>query len=209
MYRRYVSLGQNCEVAFQFRRIFGTDSSSFFSWNVTSFEAAIRLIDDDFEGILEECNLERHADGRMVRDKGYDYLFHSPFATPEPRDDPDFAATLTRWRERTLHLVAKFREAYRAPWRTAYFYVTDQAACRSRAVRLRDALRARHEADNFVLVLLQDEGMREEPWGEPCLANHYLKRLAPWHDASDGHVSSYDRVFRAHPFDGAVAYAGY
>lgn len=209
MFKRYVSLGQNCEVAFQFRRVLGTDESSFFSWNVTDFNSAIQLIENDFKDILMESNLERHENGGMVKDKKYNYLFHTPFSTPEPCSDPEFALKLNGHRQKANYLINKMRESYSAEWKTAYFYVSSETECRASSVALRDVLLKVHTKPNFTLIVLQDENMIEKSWDEQHLHNHYLKRLAPWHDATDGHVSSYDKIFRLYPHDGNNYYAGY
>lgn len=209
MYSRYVSLGQNCEVAFQFRRIFGSESSSFFSWNVTNFNAATQLINNDFAGILIDSNLQVESDTDMILDKSYNYYFHSPLPTSHSLDEDEFKSKMETHREKAHYLINKFRESYNSSDLIAYFYVTNEPDCKDPALALRDALLSKHKNRNFTLVILQDESRREEPWEEECIANHYLKRLAPVQDASDGHVSSYDKVFRQYPFNGVVYYSGY
>lgn len=207
-FTNYVSLGSNCEIAFQFRRILGRESSSFFSWNVTSFAALTSLLSSRFGGILEEQNLAPHGHG-MVRDNGHDYLFHTPFSTPDPADDPDFAKNLEDHRSKARYLIDKFVSQAASDDGTVYFYRTEEDDVKAKAIGVRDVLAEIHGRDNFRLVVIQAEGRREDDWQEACLANRYVLRLAPFNDATDGHVSSYDRIFREFPFSGEMRYSGY
>lgn len=209
MYKRYVSLGRNCEVAFQFRRFFGKENSSYFSWNVTSFDAAINLIKNYFNGVLLDKNIEGNGDSGMVWDRAYEYLFHTPFSTDVPQNDPEYQSRIDNHRQKAEYLINKFRGSYNETGMTAYFYVTDDGDCKTKSLIFRDTLSEKHQSKNFTVIILQDESKKEPSWGEECLENRYLKRLAPWADATDGHVSSYDRVFREFPIEGEVHYAGY
>ena len=47
MYDHFVSLGFNCEAAFNFRRLLGRDDSSYFNWLVAPFGSMIKLIESD------------------------------------------------------------------------------------------------------------------------------------------------------------------
>lgn len=207
-FSNYVSLGSNCEIAFQFRRILGRESSSFFSWNVTSFAALSSLLSSRFSGILEEQNLSPHGHG-MVRDNFHDYLFHTPFSTPNPSDDPDFAKNLANHRSKARYLIDKFTSQAASGEPIVYFYRTEEEDAKAKAMVVRDSLAGMHHRDNFRLVIIQAESRREDDWQEACIANRYVLRLAPFNDATDGHVSSYDRIFREFPFSGEMRYSGY
>ena len=54
-------------------------------------------------------------------------------------------------------------------------------------------------ARNFKIVLLQPIARFEPDWGSEIVANRYLDRFAPWADATDGHVRSWDAVFSEFP----------
>ncbi len=209
-YQHYVSLGHNCEIAFQFRRILGRDSSSFFSWNITPLSSLISLFKGRFVGILQADNLSQHGDGSLVWDKSYDFAFHSPFSTPVPHDDPEFAVKLVAFREKTHYLVEKFYSTARSGDSVAYFYKADEVpVVRKEARALRNLLNEIHVNNDFNIIFLQPEDRAEPDWGEPGLANRYLKRLAPWYDATDGHVSSYDKVFLEFPHVENMRFSGY
>jgi len=209
-YHHYVSLGHNCEIAFQFRRVLGRDSSSFFSWNVTPLGALHSLLDARFAGILQPENLRPHGDGSLVWDASHDFAFHSPFATPDPHDDPDFAAQLEDFRGKTNYLIDKFVETARGEESVAYFYKTEEPDARAHALALRDALDGYHQGrDNFIIVMLQTQDRAEADWGEARIANRYLARFGPWYDATDGHVLSYDAVFSEFPHVEPLRLAGF
>ena len=195
-FQHYDSLGDNCEVAFQFRRILDKDSSSFFSWNATPFSALKSLLRRRFARILQPENLSRHGDGSLVSDASHGYYLHSPFSTPEPHDDPEFEAHLGAMRDKTAYLIAKFIDVARSGERVAYFYKTDEPEARTNSLELRDILDEYHQGDaNYVIILMQSADKAEPDWDEARIANRYLTRFAPWYDAPDGHVSSYDKLF--------------
>lgn len=208
-YQHYISLGSNCEIAFQFRRVLQQDSSSFFSWNVTDCSALLRLLKTRFEGVAELGNIRPHSHPSMLLDTRYDYLFHNPFATGEPSEDPQFDTTWAAYRSKVEYLVAKFLRDAASDDRTAYFYKTDEEDVRGKARLIRDALQDLHPKDNFDLVIIQTRDREEADWGETRLRNRYVRRFAPFDDATDGHVSSYDAIFREFPKAVTMYYAGY
>ncbi|OLP52836.1 hypothetical protein BJF92_07290 [Rhizobium rhizosphaerae] len=208
-YQHYISLGSNCEVAFQFRRVLQQDSSSFFSWNVTDCRALLRLLRARFEGVAELANIRPHSHDSMLLDARYDYLFHNPFTTGEPRDDPKFEETWAAYRAKIDYLVTKFLRDAASDDRTAYFYKTDEQDMREKARQIRDALWDLHQKDNFDLIIIQTRDREEEDWGEERLRNRYVRRFAPLDDAHDGHVSNYDTIFREFPKAAKMYFAGY
>lgn len=187
----------------------GKDSSSFFSWNVTEFEALISLIEHNFSGILLPENISMHGDGSLARDSSHGFLFHSPFATPNPSDDPSFESKLSIYREKVSYLVKKFNDGCKSSGKTVYFYTSSEENVKLKSIRVRDTLMKKHENNSFTLVVIQEIDRLEKSWDEECLANLYTKRFAPWHDATDGHVQSYDNIFKQFPFSGEMHFAGF
>ena len=211
-FSEYVPLGWNCEVAFQLRRVLGQDIASFFSWNITPLHALESLLASRFDGILKDENLSPHGSA-LINDHSHDFKFHSPFASVDFRADPDYAAKLEDHRRKARHLIDKLYRPRGPEERTAYFYkvetVEDLSAMRSQLVRIRELLAALHPGGSFALVVMLDQRHAEPPWGEPHIHNRYLKRLAPVDDATDGHVSSYDKIFREFPYAGPMRLANY
>jgi hypothetical protein len=212
-YDQYVSLGHNCEVSFQHRRVLGRGDSGFFSWNITTLPALESLISNDFVGILQEEQLEDSGDGFLLRDRSHNFLFHSPFLKNDFRADPDYAEKLKKLRSKFAHFYEKFHANARSGERVAYFYKaqvnTPSEEVRVGAHRVHQLLMGLHDTRPFSLIVLQQEEQREAPWPEKGIFNRYLKRLAPWHDATDGHVSSWDRIFQEFPHTDGLRLAGY
>lgn len=193
----YFSLGVNCEGAFQIRRVLGRDSSCFFSWNVTDFLSLQAILENNFLGVCEFANLDYPENG-LIRDRSYDYKFHFPAnlnwtGTEGGRE-------FSQLRDKMMYLARKFTQIAESGRPTAYFYRTEEPTdVREKALRVVDALMRYHATGNFKLIVLQAESRREADWDEPNLANRYLARFAPWSDATDGHVRSWDRVFSEFP----------
>lgn len=212
-YSEYVPLGINCEAAYQVRRILGRDSASFFSWNVTPWSALESLIRTRFDGILRQENISPHMDGSLMNDTSHDYKFHSPFSRPDFVNDPEFADKLENHRQKVAYLIGKFLRPREPGESAAYFYKADgpedAAQVRAAANRVRDLLNEIHKDSPFMLVVLQQEERKEPRWGDERIENRYLKRYSPWSDATDGHVQTWDSVFREFPHRDAMQFAGF
>lgn len=209
----YVSLGSDCEVGFQFRRVLGHDSSSFCNWNVTGIAALERLLATRFAEVLQEPNIAAHADGSMLLDRGYGYKFHSPFRGYDFRADPEYGARWADHLEKAGYLVGKFLRERPAGHRTAYFYKIEPEEEVAEVRRLLPSIRAQlldlHGPSHFELVVVVPQDRFEGPWGEERIHNRYARRFAPWHDATDGHVSSWDRIFSEFPHKEPLRLSGY
>lgn len=192
----YFSLGVNCEGAYQIRRILGHDSSCFFSWNVTKFESLVAILRNDFDGVLQRENLTPRPGSGLIHDSSYDFMFHSPFKDSEEWSGPAFEEKLQALQKKFVYLINKFRRIAESGESVVYFYRTeDKDNVRQKAITVAETLKNMHHNDQFRLVVLQSDVARESDWGEQFIHNRYMKRFAPWSDATDGHVASWDRVF--------------
>lgn len=187
----YVSLGGNCEVAFQLRRLLGRDSSSFFSWLFVDLDQVNALLGNRFAGILRPENLGRWPGG-MVLDQAYGYKFHSPFATEEPQADPEFEQKLADHRSKAEYLIDKLNQ----PARRAYFFKPMEPLTSPDGLEeLRSHLAA--IGGDFALILLTEQPLNFELGDR--IFNRTLERFAPYDNATDGHEPSWDRVFSEFP----------
>ncbi|MEC4596526.1 hypothetical protein [Burkholderia vietnamiensis] len=210
MYDHYMSLGINCEAGFQFRRVLGRDISSFFNWNVTPPDALEKLLESDFANIGIAENLRFEGNGTLVRDVLYDYHFHwvgegldniTDGATDEYRSN----------RSRLDHLVEKFRSTLRAGRPIAFFYTCNGGDVVDRLPRIEGLLEEKYGAKDFTIVALRSEedASQVPAFDSPRLVSRTVKRFAPWSDATDGHVSSWDALFREFPHTAPMALSGY
>jgi hypothetical protein len=210
LFSHYFSLGVNCQAAFQIRRVLGKDNASFFSWNVTKYEALISLLQNNFSGILDKSNLSPQPNTGLIFDSFYNYSLHSPFKEGEIWEGQAYEEKYNALRAKMEYLVSKFYKVAKSADRVAYFYVTQENNdARQQSMRVRDLLLKAHGRENFELIVLQDNAKREDSWREPLIRNRYLARLAPWSDATDGHVRSWDRIFAEFPHVEPMRLAGY
>ncbi|WBO60420.1 MULTISPECIES: DUF1796 family putative cysteine peptidase [unclassified Acidocella] len=83
-YDLIVSIGDWCGPAHNIRRFFGVEESYPFDWWITPYEATIKLLNSNFEGMLNPANLVIE-DNSTVRCTTYGLLHHHDFE----RDDND------------------------------------------------------------------------------------------------------------------------
>jgi hypothetical protein len=198
MFDEYISLGDRCEVAFQFRRVLGRDSSSFFSWNITPLPTLIRLLETNFEGIFELENLE--AGEYLVYDKAARFHFHLQGEGRKSNVHPAFPGDVARHRDKARYLIDKLFSDAKSGKRVAYFYrANTNDDVRAGMLRVRDLLAALHGGINFALIVVQDRKKFEPDWNIEGVHNRYLRRLADDDDQGDAHLQSWDKIFSEFP----------
>lgn len=193
----YVSLGNRCETAFQIQRVLGKENlyPSFFNWNVTYFDSLVTLLGSRFAGILEYDNL--NPTEWLVHDLAGDYLFHLVGEGRRSKEHPEFVVDLENHRSKVAHIIDRYFTLTASEKQVCYFYRTEECQDTLRhAMRVRDILREIHKNDNFAVVFVQPEELREPAWQEELVYNRYVTRFAANDDQADGHIQSWDRVFR-------------
>jgi hypothetical protein len=85
-----VSLGTNCQVAHQIRRITGQREAFFFDWIVTEHDALLRSAALQFQALLAPKNLQLATNGKSVLDAatGLRFYLHD-FPSTNGMIDPD------------------------------------------------------------------------------------------------------------------------
>lgn len=204
----YVPLGYNCEVAFQMRRVLGGDKANFFNWNISPLDAVISLLSNNFSDILEDGNLVQYT-GDLYLDKSHGYAIHADFNTPDPQDDPEYAAKLQSLREKVTYFVGRFRSLDQAG-RAVFFYKPEETENVEERIRtIRDLLTRYIPIASFELVIAQPISILSEQYDDGNIHYRQLTRTAPPWDAHDGHVSSWDRIFSEFPHADGLRLAGY
>lgn len=210
MYDHYLSLGINCEAGFQFRRVLGEDRSSFFNWNVTPVAALEKLLMSDFADICVAENLRFEGNGTLVRDMRYDYHFH--WIGDQLGNVNDGASSEYRLNySRLQYLAEKFRRTLRSGARIAFFYTCNGDDALGTLTRIEALLDEKYGAKDFALVALlsEENAAQSQSFESRRLFCRKVKRFAPWSDATDGHVSSWDALFREFPHTSPMTLAGY
>jgi hypothetical protein len=201
MFDNYVSLGRNCEIAFQFRRILGYDVAYYFNWLLTPFDALIEVIRADFTGTYQKANIEVTANPGMILDRQYGIKYHSAFKKELGRNlsGPRFDELYEESARKYSFLAQRFRELASSPNRVLYFVKTEEDGAKDKSITLRETLASRYPNHDFSLLVLQTESNAEDDWREPRIFNRYLERFAHPNRANDGHIPSWDRIFLEFP----------
>lgn len=111
-YDDIVSLGRDCQAAYQLRRILGIDRANVFDWLVTRDPGLLTHIETGLHGFFAPESLITDAKG-IVRDRvtattfPHEFPSGADFATAHAKAAPRIAALVSRWQA----LVASDRSA--------------------------------------------------------------------------------------------------
>lgn len=202
----YVSLGINCEVDFQFRRVLaGHEESGYFATGMTRLGTLLSLLNSGFAGICQPENLVYTGITSLVKDVAYDYTFHWVGPGIEEVSNPDTEA-FVRNSGRLHYLAAKFRRIAASGDSIAFFYACHDESPYEPLVQVAELLETRYGAENFKLIVVQTIDKLESDWEHPRLHNRYVERFAPWGNVIDASERCWDRIFAEFPFRHRVAY---
>lgn len=186
----FLSLGYNCEVAFQIRRRFGSEQSCFFDWGVFDIEAVLSLLESRFRGMLRPESLSWDSINQLPHDSGHGYSFHAPWGKEEALSDREFSKKLSDHCNKAVHLAQKFLNPEHP---RIYFYKQQKHCSPERLLRLSEVLQDISPAS--ILVLLRRPQQPATTARHPILLERVLKRFAPESDAKDADIASWDAVF--------------
>lgn len=205
-YDAYVSLGNNCEVGLQFRRI-GYEESSFFRFTSNSLESVLAIIRNDFAGVFQRENLQPHTDD-MVMDTRYDIVFHSGLKSVEnpgsaqrhflPSYDFDEVYGC-KDAPKVRHLVAKWHALTRSQQEVLYILKLNDENRRALATDLLALFREKYPAHRATILCLQTVDPAESDWEVPGLINRHFPRFAPFDNTHDADTAAWDRIFAEFP----------
>lgn len=207
-WRHYQSLGINCEAAFQFRRVLGVDHSALFQWNVTPIPVLKAMLASDLKGLGRRENLIYEGNGSLVRDRAFNYHFHWDgdwTLFPDRVPEIDYKNNI----EKLAYLARKFDETLASGEPIVFFYTCQEPNTAEDLVEVAGLLRKRAARAKFMLVALRLEGDQTPNPAHPDIAVRRVKRFAPWADATDGHVKSWDAVFAEFPHEAGLRLAGF
>ena len=189
MFDQYVSLGFNCEVAFQMRRRLGDAPSGFFNWRVADVDAICRLIRRRFQAIMLDGCIGPGANVAMLRDELNGFEFHTT---------DDIAGERAK-------MTALGRRFLAPEGRRLYLLKPYDRDLTDSAMHQLAAALDGIDTDYRLVLLLNDRQ------NAPTLPDRFtVERLrfhAPDHQADQGDAEGYDRVFDRYPLHDAASYS--
>jgi hypothetical protein len=205
MYDTYISLGFNCEIAFQFKRI-GYDESSFFRWAYSPFESTINLIQNDFKDVYLKENLIPDWDS-MVEDTKYKISFHTKLLSEEDQQTKNryFLANYSfdeihqKEVKKIQYFIKKWDSLVNSDKSVLYIIKPDQDGSQAHAKKLLDLFNHKYPNHQFMIVYLQTQEFQEPDWGFSQLKNIYFPHFAPVEQATNGSVAAWDELFANFP----------
>lgn len=166
----FVSLGADCQVAFNLRNSVPTEAGPF-DWLVTPFPALVKALDSRFDEFMAPANLIDQTDAkgkRAVFDKNYGVLSFHDFAATTPLSNRDVQA---KYAHTVANLLALFQST-----RRAMFVRKD---CRKRhAVEIAQLLERLAPALDWQLLALTTAP--EPEWGLSRVTNAVLAPTPHW-----------------------------
>jgi hypothetical protein len=190
----YVSLGYNCEVGFQIRRILGHDEASYFSWGIFPIDSIIALIEAKFCGVFNRDSLAWDKSHQLPRETTFDFAFHGPWHTDNPTNDPDFERALSEYRHKAAHLARKF---LRPGGNRLYIYKPICTQPKEKVDRLAQLLASISPQSTMVLLRLSYETSSNAT--HPMIVERVLEHAAPADAVDRAHEPSWDRLFAEFP----------
>jgi len=182
-YTHILSLGSNCEVAFQFFKNYNFVESTLFAWTVCSCDQLIHTLQNlDLIGSQKIVLLEH----KMFLDCATGIQFHPKdnHVTPENED-----AYRTELLGRLTYLKKKFVEVGKDGKSKLYVYKYMEpelsAVIESRVRKIYDALRQLNE-DPFDFLLVLREEAPQVQFSEKKIFIRRVKQFAPGESVTDG-----------------------
>lgn len=174
MFDEYVSLGFNCEVAFQLDRVAPARRKHFFDWKITPLAALRLLLENRFADVAQTVAPGDH-DG-MTMDSRYGFQFHNQPVHQE--------------REKCAYLADRFL----SPDGRRCYILKPESGATERDIKDIRGLLDRFDEGYELVVLRRPDDLNLA--GETA---HTLRFFAPLHAANEGDVAAYDRLFARFP----------
>lgn len=203
MYDHYISLGVNCEAAFNFRRILGKDIAYYFNWLVTPLSSLHQILENDFKNDFLKENLYYKGNQiSMVTDRAYDISHHSPFKNIGGDLSGEEFDVLYKSQVEKLDLFKKrFFTLTNSKLKVLYFIKTSEDNAKEKSIGIKNLIQNKFPNHNFDIVVLQESHKSEAQWNENNIFNRYLARFSPYNNVPDTDSDSWDLIFKEFPLN--------
>jgi hypothetical protein len=120
---RVISLGTDCEIAFNLRKFFGVERAYPFDWWFTPLDAVAPVLLSRFALEIDRSNLTLVGGGRSILNRKYRILHHHDFPRlPGSRlIDPDWTSTIDACRAKFASLGRRFFDDLASARRALFF----------------------------------------------------------------------------------------
>ncbi|MCZ8520822.1 MULTISPECIES: DUF1796 family putative cysteine peptidase [Paenibacillus] len=195
-YGAIISLGANCQTAYQLRRLKLRKASYPFDWFYFSNTAeVIRVLQTDFAHFMLRENLEPRQPSRvttLVRDRFTTCWSYHDFPLPtKPDQDPLYG--YPEFRQKLDRRIARFYETVRSGQRILFIRNHVKA---EEAAPLKEALDALTAPRRCSLLLVnyheESQGMKEEGWGLGGVHTVRIAKGTQWY----GDSKEWDELLR-------------
>jgi hypothetical protein len=180
-FKRFCSLGWNCEPGLYLRAASFPERRDYFKWTATNFEALCLTIQSEFSDAYLRENIS--IVGIMVLDKKYHMATHPPKSShfPGATDEDILDAT---YKEKQF-LAHRFLEEIRGNDPIAYVLKYIDENGKQDAIRLRSILAQKGAHSDSLLIFVQEERNKERPWNIPGIVNLYIERFASFEETEN------------------------
>lgn len=201
MYKRFCSLGWNCEPGVALRELGYPESMDYFKWSATKFDSLMRIIEEDFESAYLAQNMV--SDGIMVTDTAHSASTHRPSAKyfdEGSNSESDLFAFIEKDKRNRGKL---FLDELSSPSPLVFILSYVGTNARDNATKLRSVLLEKGMNPLSLILVVQEETAVEGAWGIEGIDNVYLKSFAPYTDVGSLLLSDWEKIFRNYPVSNA------
>jgi len=202
-YDKYISLGNNCEVSFQIRRLLGWDVAYYFNWLITPLDSLIRIISNDFTDSLKIEKLNLDFSSEMVVDTMYNISYHFPF------QHISFDGSIQKFlghvhrelQAKMNYLKNRFYQICSSEHNVLYIIKTDDRDAKAKIVNFQAMLKKKFPAHKFdILAVMRDDTFENiGDWNIPGIFNRYVSFFAPCDQADKADEKNWDSLFQEFP----------
>lgn len=195
----FISLGNNCEIGFQFKRI-GYDKSSFFRFASCKFPSLIKILENNFKDIYKFENLIP-VTNTMVRDIKYNIAFHSQMTSKVINEKRLFTMNERERKKiydfelsKIKYLLKKQDEQFTSDQKKFFFLKTDLPLSCSQLDRLCINLKLLGSKNFYIVYLTLDEWKIES--NNENIKIEKLLFFSLGNETDKGDNKSYNEIFR-------------
>lgn len=189
-----IPLGFDCHVATELR-LHKLRSQAFpFDWNITSFNAVYKAIQEDFAHFLNENYLIMHSDEYGIINTYYgidfrhDFPNRNPSVSPEKQIDFIDPSDMPHYKicKNFLDFIEPVREKYNRRIRRFYdavsgnskvIFIRNNDITKEQSIKLYNLLRTKFPNLDFVLVVCSESKEMNRDWEFPGIKNFYARYI--------------------------------